>query len=363
MPLELIPPGERKDNPFFLVRGTVNGRRIEVSAKTADETAARVFKNNLENRLLNDRIPEPGEDVSFRRVAELYFDFKKLKACDEARIQRIVDYIDQKGMKLVGAVVQADLVAAANALYPAAKAETKNRWVIKPGAAIIHYAADNKWCSWERVKKFREGPVVTRAASDTTAETILAALHAKEAATPDTNKRVKTLERKKQLLILWLFRHWNRISDILRVDWDDLDLPNGIYRMYIGKKREIREKPIDGEVLAMLANEPVQVGRLFPWRTKERVYRWLRPLTKQLGIKFTPHMARHYGGKLLNWNGEGLKTIMGALDHSDAKSSLRYQDADQDIIREAMERGRMRRETGVRPQRLRNGGGSGSAGT
>ena len=158
-------------------------------------------------------------------------------------------------------------------------------------------------------------------------------------------------------------RHWNRISDILRVDWDDLDLPNGIYRMYIGKKREIREKPIDGEVLAMLANEPVQVGRLFPWRTKERVYRWLRPLTKQLGIKFTPHMARHYGGKLLNWNGEGLKTIMGALDHSDAKSSLRYQDADQDIIREAMERGRMRRETGVRPQRLRNGGGSGSAGT
>jgi len=54
------------------------------------------------------------------------------------------------------------------------------------------------------------------------AETILAALRAKEVATPDTNKRVKTLERKKQLLILWLFRHWNRISDILRVDWGDL---------------------------------------------------------------------------------------------------------------------------------------------
>jgi len=62
------------------------------------------------------------------------------------------------------------------------------------------------------------------------AETILAALRAKEVATPDTNKRVKTLERKKQLLILWLFRHWNRISDILRVDWGDLDLPDGINR-------------------------------------------------------------------------------------------------------------------------------------
>jgi hypothetical protein len=108
--------------------------------------------------------------------------------------------------------------------------------------------------------------------------------------------------------------------------------------MYIGKKCVIREKPIDGDMLAFLANEQVKAGRLFPWQNKENVYRWLRPLTKQLGVKFTPHMARHYGGKLLNRNGEGLKTIMGVLDHSAAKSSLRYQDADQDVIRGARAR-------------------------
>ena len=295
MPLELVPPGRRKNNPFYLVRGTINGRDIEVSTKTRDETVARIFKNDLEIRLLKNRIPEAGEDVSFRRTAELYFEFKKLKAADQKRIQRLVDHIDPKGLRLVSNVVQADLVSAANTLYPAGKPETKNRWAIKPGAAIIHYAADNKWCAWERVKKFQEGPILTRAASDATAEAILEALRAKEAATPDTNQRIKTLERKKQLLILWLFRHWNRISDILRVDWDDLDLQNGLYRMYIGKKRVIREKPIDGEVLAMLANEPVKVGRVFPWQNKQNVYRWLRPLTKELGVKFTPHMARHYG--------------------------------------------------------------------
>lgn len=357
MPLELVAPGKRKGNAYYIVRGSIDGRRIEVSTKTTDETAARIFKNNLENHLLEDRIPAAREDVSFRRTAELYFAFKKLKRADEARIQRLVDHIDPKGMKPVSKVVQADLVAAANVLYPTAKPETKNRWAIKPGAAIIHYAADNKWCGWERVKKFQEGPVLTRASSDATAETILSALRAKEAATPETNKRVKTLERKKQLLILWLFRHWNRISDILRVDWEDLDLQSGLYRMYIGKKRVIREKPIDEEVLAMLDNEPVKSGRLFPWVNKQNVYRWLRPLTKEVGVKFTPHMARHYGGKLLNRNGEGLKTIMGALDHSDAKSSLRYQDADQDIVREAMERGRERRETGLRPERRGNGSG------
>jgi integrase len=82
--------------------------------------------------------------------------------------------------------------------------------------------------------------------------------------------------------------------------------------MYIGKKRVIQEKPIDSEVLAMLIDEPVKVGRLFPWQNTTNVYRWLRPLTRELRVKFTPHMARHYGGKLLNRNGKGLKTIMSA---------------------------------------------------
>jgi hypothetical protein len=56
-------------------------------------------------------------------------------------------------------------------------------------------------------------------------------------------------------------------------------------------------------------------------------------------------MARHYGGKLLNRNGAGLKTIMGDLNHSDAKSSL--PGCRPDVIREAMERGRERSATGT----------------
>jgi len=52
----------------------------------------------------------------------------------------------------------------------------------------------------------------------------------------------------------------------------------------------------------------------------------------------TPHMARHFGGKHLNAGGAGLKTIMGALDHADPTSSIRYQDADLDIVRSAIDR-------------------------
>lgn len=42
--LKLIPPGTRKGNPYYLVRGTFDGRRYEVSTRTRDREAARAFK-------------------------------------------------------------------------------------------------------------------------------------------------------------------------------------------------------------------------------------------------------------------------------------------------------------------------------
>jgi hypothetical protein len=86
MPLELVKPGQRRNNPFYLVRGTINGRDVEVSTKTCNETAARLFKNDLETKLLKNQSPKAGDDISFRRAAELYFAFKQLPAADQRRI-------------------------------------------------------------------------------------------------------------------------------------------------------------------------------------------------------------------------------------------------------------------------------------
>jgi integrase len=95
--------------------------------------------------------------------------------------------------------------------------------------------------------------------------------------------------------------------------------------------------------------------------SKGSVYKWLRPLLRGLGIEFTAHIARHYGGKLLNRTGSGLKTIMGALDHKDAKNSLRYQDIDREVIREAMARSaEVRRQPLKRAQKSGNGSGNAS---
>jgi hypothetical protein len=62
--------------------------------------------------------------------------------------------------RAVGDMGQTDLVAAANKLFPTQSQATKNRWVIKPGAAILHHAARQKLCGWERVENAEVQPDV-----------------------------------------------------------------------------------------------------------------------------------------------------------------------------------------------------------
>lgn len=74
---------------------------------------------------------------------------------------------------------------------------------------------------------------------------------------------------------------------------------------------------------------------VFPWRSRHSVYNWLIPLRDELGVTFTPHMARHTVGTMLNAQGASLRTIMDRLGHADVKSSLRYQAGDIEVVREA----------------------------
>ncbi len=99
----------------------------------------------------------------------------------------------------------------------------------------------------------------------------------------------------KRALIIWLFRQGDRISDPLKLTWEDnirLDQRLVFYR--VGKTDDWMPYPLHDEVVAELANLPGErKGKVFPWKYRWSVYKWLRPLVKQLGIAFTPHVARH----------------------------------------------------------------------
>jgi integrase len=147
-------------------------------------------------------------------------------------------------------------------------------------------------------------------------------------------------DRSKQLLLVWLFRQGTRISETLRVSWEDIDLSGRTVQVYVSKTKSWKHFPIDDELLEHLAAVPEaeRQGRVWRWTERSSVYSWLRPLVARLGVKFTPHMARHSVGTWLNEEGAGQTTIMEKLGHADVRSSARYQSASIDVVRAASAR-------------------------
>jgi integrase len=331
MPFTLFAPGTRKNNRFWVAIVRVDGRQVELSTKAATKTAARDFARDTEVALIAERTgrAKAGAQTTFAEAAALYaafrgFDLSAPKLEHGRRrqeVQSINRLIGELGRLPIGEIQHADLIAAANRLYPGRVAATKNREAIRPAASILHYAADNKLIPWLRIKVFKEPRPKTRAVGTDTAAALVTAA-------PDGPRR---------LLLVWLFRVGTRVSDTVRVTWEAIDLSRQTVRIHIRKTDSWVELPLHPEVFEMLAATPEEKrhGRLFPWTQRTGVYRWLRPLAKKLDVTFTPHMARHSVGTWLNEQGAGLRTIMAALGHADPKSSIRYQMADVEVIRAA----------------------------
>ncbi|WP_374374413.1 tyrosine-type recombinase/integrase [Dongia sp.] len=346
--LKLIPPGRRKGNTYYIARGRVGGKLVEFSCRTADKASAERYAiaalAELTASAADAQSGEPDIErpKTFRDAAVAYTGFRypplsdqeraalrngepaareKLKQVDRA-IKEINHLVAELGDRRLADIKHADLVAASIKLYPNHKASSRNRLGITPASAILHYAADQGWCAYQRLARFKEPRAVTRAVDMDSAQALIAA--AQDMGEPEMTAA-----------LTFLFGQGMRISDAIAIQWPRLDLTRGTIEVDIEKSDETVVKALQEDVRAALAAMPAApdslgktVGYVFPWRNRWAFYRALAPVLKATGIRFTPHMARHSLGKWLNASGAGLRSIMDILDHKDPKSSMRYQSTD-----------------------------------
>jgi integrase len=309
MPLKLIAPGKRRGNRYWIARGRIRGQLIEVSTRTTDKDAAEKRAADLVAKLLADRpaARQADEPKTFRLAAAAYCDFRSPSQRDIQNINRLISAI---GPLPIGSVGQNELVYAARALYPDAKASSLNRSVIAPASAILHYAADNGWRPDPKIRRFKEAAPETKALRQPDIDLL------KEAAWHHCSSHVTAM-------VVFLFGQGMRISDALAVTWERLDLQEGTILVRIGKSDRWRWKALHPDAQAALATLPGdRVGAVWPWRNRWAFYKALAPAVAASGVKFTPHMARHTLGFLLG--SASLKTRMDIMDHADPKSSMRY---------------------------------------
>jgi integrase len=106
---------------------------------------------------------------------------------------------------------------------------------------------------------------------------------------------------------------------------NDIDLGRGVARVGSRKTDDHGEIGLSPELVAMLANAPpLPTGRVFPWRDRHGVYRWLRPLCARLGVSYTPHQSRHAMATDLRALGYDMRAIAERGLWRDERSAGRY---------------------------------------
>jgi len=152
---------------------------------------------------------------------------------------------------------------------------------------------------------------------------------------------------------LYLFAIYSglRISDILRLRWDDFyDFTAGCLREFItvteGKTGKVREIPMNSDIIeayapfaAKFAN---QGGFVFKSQRSDnaicrsQAHRIISAAGKALGFRLSCHSLRKTCGYQLWKNGTAIETIMKMYNHTSLAVTFLYLDITQDEINEAL---------------------------
>lgn len=290
MPYKVLPPGKR--GPCWYVRGTDSSGEFEYSTgkdtrRDAERWVEEVFLPDRARR----RVPGAGETVGFTDAARFYkAAHPQLSRQDIAKVDAVAEEIGDVDCR---SIVHATLVAAAEALKPGLANGTKNRWVIAPAAAVLHYAADNKWCDYLRIEKFPESRRSNRQpATDATMAALFANIEDPPRRKPNGRKGDPNLPYKRLLLAMF-YELGLRLMDNLRIEWARIDLEKAEIGVYISKTDQWATLKISPVLVSLLANLPGKTGRLFPWSTSRGVYAWLDRVQERAGVYYSPHLSRH----------------------------------------------------------------------
>lgn len=146
--LTLVLSGAGRQRCWY-VRGRLAGVQIELSTLQATREAAEQWVREHQPALIAGT--GIGAAATFGQVLSLYRDLCGPSPEEQARLDRLAGHL---GREPLAAVNHGVLTRLANVLYDPDGNETKNREVIGPAEAALHFAARNGLCRFVRVEKF-----------------------------------------------------------------------------------------------------------------------------------------------------------------------------------------------------------------
>lgn len=265
MPLKIY-----KRGPNWHYRGTVAGRRLRGSTGTSDKDRAARIASDIESTYWKGHLDGPESVLTFSQASLLY-----RKAGKPTRfLDRVEDHWKDTLVKNItaGAIRQSAID-----LYPMASPATRNRQAIIPTQAIINHAAEMELCSYVRVKRF---PVETKIRKPVDLAWM---------------QRFTTVANPHLAALGWfLFQTGARISEALRITWDDIDLVARTARIGQRKTKSERLAHLPPETFEAIANQPRGRTRVFLYSTRMAAYIAWQRAVERAGLDWRSfHCCRH----------------------------------------------------------------------
>ena len=236
MPLKLV---RRRRSPYWVMRGTIRGVRIEESTGTADRRVAEEIRAKREAEILAESIYGRRATATFSQAALSYVEFGGSKRF----LKPVVDYF---GTTPLARIDQVALDRGACKLYPHGSSSTRNRQFYTPASAVLWHAARRQWCP---------APIIERPAE------------------PEGRIRWLTLDEAERLLgacsdhlrplLLFMLYTGARCGEALWLEWRDVDLSRAHVTFPKTKNRTARGVPLSPRVVAALANLPHRNAEVF----------------------------------------------------------------------------------------------------
>jgi integrase len=312
MPLKLVAPRQGRSQNYR-VRGTHYGTKIDASAGTADRKVADKERQRIEREIESGRFAAAaGPD--FMSAAISY-----LEAGGEARF--VAPLSAHFGALPLGELDQAAIDRAAVALYPNATPATRNRQVYTVVSAILKHAGVEKALRRPKGARGRRRPHFL--APDQANALIAAA----EGGQPRFGA-----------LLTFLFGTGCRLSEALRLRWDDVDLSRSTAIIRETKNGRPRVAHLPPVVVAALANVQGNLaGSVFRMTKCGRIYAWLDEAATAAGVVIPDgvafHICRHfYGAAMRRYAGLDTSGLVatGAWDSHEGARVYEHVDASEE---------------------------------
>lgn len=282
----MLEPKRRPKSPYWVLRGTVDGKRVEVSRKWTTAAAARRALPGVLAELSSDQIGERG--LTFTQAANLY-----LTAKPTARfIAPLLRYFSDT---LVSEITNAEMRRAANALYPGAAPATIRRQLYTPVKAILNLAAEDDLCTVPKMRAPAGGNKRTVFFLPEQADAVITELGR------DRNGFLAPM-------VTFLFGQGCRMSEAITLDGHDISLEHRFAILRDTKNGEERRVSLIPRVVAALSTLPTigQTGPVFR-RADGLGFRHGKASGGQIKksfdravaaaeldpARFTPHVCRH----------------------------------------------------------------------